>query len=133
MTAERISRFAEAVLLAEPQTTREAYWIGRVTLLTGQGQIPVFDRIFDSCFRGYIDLVDDAGAPSAAAERSPLAEGERAPRETRSEHPATTPPPITGATPGVDARGDNEAEESSLLAASSTSERLAGLLGVLAG
>lgn len=124
VTAERISRFAEAILLTSPQTTSQAYWLGRVTLLTGHFQIPVYDRVFDEYFRGYVDLVEDAGSrpPSPA---SPLDAGERAPRDTGAQQSGGSSSPITSATPGLDARGESEVEDMSMLAAASTSERLA--------
>jgi len=123
VTAERIARFAEVVLLTSPQTTSQAYWAGRVTLLTGHFQIPVYDRIFDEYFRGYVDLVEDTHAP-ASSPASPLEAGERAPRETGTQQSAGSPSPITSATPGLDARGESEVEEMSMLAAASASERL---------
>ncbi len=124
VTAERIARFAEAILLTSPQTTSQAYWLGRVTLLTGHFQIPVYDRVFDEYFRGYVDLVEDAGSlpPSPA---SPLDAGERAPRDTGAQQSGGSSSPITSATPGLDARGESEVEDMSMLAAASTSERLA--------
>lgn len=125
VTPERASRFAEAVLLASPRTIPEAYWLGRVTLLTGHFQIPVYDRVFDEHFRGYVDLVEQTG-PAAPSPASPLSAGERAPRETHAPTQGASHSPITSATPGLDARGDGEAEEMSVLAAASTSERLAG-------
>lgn len=124
VTAERISRFAEAVLLTGPRTIAEAYWLGRVTLLTGHFQIPVYDRVFDEYFRGYVDLVEDARAPTPSP-ASPLDAGERAPRDTGTRQSGSSQSPITSATPGLDARGDAEAEEMSVLAAASPSERLA--------
>ena len=124
VTPERMARFAEAVLLASPQTVPEAYWLGRVTLLTGHFQIPVYDRVFDEYFRGYVDLVEQATAP-APTPSSPLDAGERAPRDTGGQRPGASHSPITSATPGLDARGDGDAEEMSMLAAASPSERLA--------
>ena len=124
VTPERMSRFAEAVLIATPRTVTEAYWLGRVTLLTGHTQIPVYDRVFDECFRGYVDLVE-AERSSAPTPSSPLDAGERAPRETGTQQSAASHSPITSATPGLDARGESEAEEMSVLAAASSSERLA--------
>lgn len=124
VTPERMARFAEAVLLASPHTTREAYWLGRVTLLTGQFQIPVYDRVFDEYFRGYVDLIESSDAP-APQPASPLDAGESAPRDTRAQQSGASHSPITSATPGLDARGDSEAEEMSMLAAASPSERLA--------
>ncbi len=124
VTPERMARFAEAVLIASPRTTPEAYWLGRVTLLTGHFQIPVYDRVFDEYFRGYVDLVEDTrtSAPSPA---SPLDAGERAPRDTGTQQSGGSHSPITSATPGLDARGESAAEEMSMLAATSMSERLA--------
>ena len=124
VTPERMSRFAEAVLIATPRTVAEAYWLGRVTLLTSHTQIPVYDRVFDECFRGYVDLVE-AARSSAPTPSSPLDAGERAPRETGTQQSAASHSPITSATPGLDARGESEAEEMSVLAAASSSERLA--------
>ena len=124
VTPERMARFAEAVLLASPQTVPEAYWLGRVTLLTGHFQIPVYDRVFDEYFRGYVNLVEQATAP-APTPSSPLDAGERAPRDTGGQRPGASHSPITSATPGLDARGDGDAEEMSMLAAASPSERLA--------
>ncbi|MFZ9988124.1 MAG: vWA domain-containing protein [Candidatus Nanopelagicales bacterium] len=123
VTPERMSRFAEAILLAEPRTIPEAYWLGRITLLTGHGQIAVFDRIFDEYFRGYLDLLDhtqsDAGNMS-----SPLTAGDRAPGSRPGESPSSAPS-IMSATPGLDARSESDADEVSMLAAASQSERLA--------
>ena len=122
VTPERMSRFAEAVLLASPRTIPEVYWLGRVTLLCGQGQIAVYDLIFDEYFRGYVDLVEQTrSAPGAMS--SPLSAGDRAP--SAIEMSSGSASPILSATPGLDARGEAEVEEMSMLAAASPSERLA--------
>ena len=122
VTPERMSRFAESILISGPRTVPDVYWLGRVTLLCGQGQIAVYDRIFDEYFRGYVDLVE--GTPSApGAMSSPLSAGDRAPGTREAETSSTSP--VMSATPGLDARGDAETEEMSMLAAASTSERLA--------
>lgn len=123
VTAERIARFAEAVLLTSPRTTSQAYWAGRVTLLSGHFQIPVYDRVFDEYFRGYVDLVEDTHVPGTSPS-SPLDAGERAPRDTGTTQSGGSHSPITSATPGLDARGESEAEDMSVLAAASASERL---------
>lgn len=122
VTPERMSRFAEAVLIADPRTVHEVYWLGRVTLLCGQGQIAVYDLIFDEYFRGYVDLIEQTrSAPGAMS--SPLSAGERASGSQVNSPSGGSP--ITSATPGLDARGDAQAEEMSMLAAASPSERLA--------
>ena len=124
VTPERMARFAEGVLIAHQQTVAEVYWLGRVTLLSGYAQVPIYDHIFDECFRGYVDLVEATGTPPSAPP-SPLDAGERAPRDTGTQQSGASQSPITSATPGLDARGDVESEEMSLLAAASSSERLA--------
>jgi uncharacterized protein with von Willebrand factor type A (vWA) domain len=117
-----MSRFAESILLSDPRTVPDVYWLGRVTLLCGQGQIAVYDRIFDEYFRGYVDLVEHTGS-SPGAMSSPLTAGDRAPGTREAETSSASP--VMSATPGLDARGDAETEEMSMLAAASTSERLA--------
>lgn len=122
VTPERMSRFAEGVLMAEPGTVPEVYWLGRVTLLCDRAQIPVYDLIFNEYFRGYVDLIEQSrSAPGAMS--SPLTAGDRA-QEPRPGH-TPSPSPVMSATPGLDARGEAETEDVSMLAAASTSERLA--------
>jgi uncharacterized protein with von Willebrand factor type A (vWA) domain len=124
VTPERMSRFAEAILIASPRFLHEAYWLGRVTLLSGHGQIPVYDHVFNEYFRGYTDLVDDRRSAPPSPGTS-LSDGERAPRGAPESQSAASPSPITTTTPGLDARGDGDAEEMTMLAAASPSERLA--------
>ncbi|MGH9056388.1 MAG: vWA domain-containing protein [Acidimicrobiales bacterium] len=62
VTPERASRFAAAVMLAEPGTVGELYWAGRVTLLSDQSQIRVFDAIFAHVFGGIADPAGWRGA-----------------------------------------------------------------------
>ena len=124
VTPERMSRFAEAVLIATPTTLHEVYWLGRVTLLCGHGQIAVYDRIFDQYFRGHIDLVEQTHSDPGAMP-SPLSAGERASQANSADSSLQAPSPIMSATPGLDARGERDAEEMSMLAAASPSERLA--------
>lgn len=119
-----MSRFAEAVLIATPTTLHEVYWLGRVTLLCGHGQIAVYDRIFDQYFRGHIDLVEQTHSDPGAMP-SPLSAGERASQANSANSSLQAPSPIMSATPGLDARGERDAEEMSMLAAASPSERLA--------
>src|SRR5690242_20219585 len=49
---ERSARFASAVDLAKPATTRELYWCGLATLVGDQAEIPTFDRVFAAIFEG---------------------------------------------------------------------------------
>ncbi|MGA1661307.1 MAG: vWA domain-containing protein [Candidatus Nanopelagicales bacterium] len=124
VTPERMSRFAQVVLMVEPGTVAEVYWLGRVTLLSAHAQIPVYDLVFDEYFRGYVDLIEHTrSAPGAMS--NPLAAGDRAPGSQDSGMSSPSASPIASATPGLNARGDSEVEEMSMLAAASTSERLA--------
>lgn len=101
----------------------EAYWLGRVTLLSSQAQIPVYDVVFDESFRGYLDLTDPnaetiAPAPSRATPSDEtLGSEQSAGRETDSVAP------VTSATPGSGAAGDSD-DDTSVLAAASSSEVL---------
>ncbi|MEV4620425.1 VWA domain-containing protein [Asanoa sp. NPDC049573] len=60
---DRGERFARAVLLTRPATTRALYWCAAVTLLADPADRPAFDRAFDLVFGG---LVDDASARNAS-------------------------------------------------------------------
>lgn len=61
---ERAGRFATAVSLACPATTRELYWLGRVTLTGSRDEIGAFDRVFNEVFRGVADVADHRGDPN---------------------------------------------------------------------
>jgi uncharacterized protein with von Willebrand factor type A (vWA) domain len=60
---ERSARFAAAVDLARPVTTRELYWCGLATLVGDQAEIPTFDRVFAAVFEGS-PSPDGTGPPS---------------------------------------------------------------------
>lgn len=126
VTPERMSRFAEAVILAGPLATQEAYWLGRVTLLSAHGQVPIYDAVFDQYFRGYLDLVEHRGAAPQQAPPHTLPSGERAPQESPADRASDSASPVTSATPGADNRGEQDTDDMSVLAAASTSERLSG-------
>ena len=52
---ERSARFAEAVTLTDPRTTKELYWCGLATLVADPSEIPTFDRVFAIVFEGFPD------------------------------------------------------------------------------
>jgi uncharacterized protein len=58
---DRAGRFATAVALARPATTRELYWLGRVTLTGTPVEIAGYDRVFNDVFRGLVDIADRRG------------------------------------------------------------------------
>jgi uncharacterized protein with von Willebrand factor type A (vWA) domain len=79
---DRSSRFAGAVALADPQSTMDLYWCGRVTLVADPAEIPVFDRVFKLIFGGVTDSTaaerGDRNAPPVPSQREsqqPPAEG----------------------------------------------------------
>ncbi len=53
VTPERSGRFATALALGRSATVDEAYWAGRVTLLSGPEQIATYDAVFAEVFRGH--------------------------------------------------------------------------------
>lgn len=126
VTPERSSRFAEAVLLAQPRTIGEVYWIGRVTLLSDHSQVPAYSAVFDQVFRGMLDIADERGQPDAEQQSPVRAAGERTPGDPRESRDADMPSPVTAATPGPPREGEGEGDldDASVLAAASTTERL---------
>ena len=124
VTPERSTRFGTSVALAHPETIEEVYWLGRVTLLTGHDQVEVYDRVFRQVFEGLVDFADFRGDSSAPAPPSSTPTGERSPGDPERSGEAPTGPRGTSATPGATAEGDDQEEESSVLAAVSGEERL---------
>ncbi|MFO7279719.1 MAG: VWA domain-containing protein [Thermoanaerobacterales bacterium] len=126
VTPERSGRFARAVTLARPATLDELYWAGRVTLLGGADQVPVYDAVFGQVFRGRVDVADRRGQePSglAAAPRARPTPVDRAP--TRAGATAGPPPAPRVMTPTGGSPGDEAvAEGADVLAAASPEERL---------
>lgn len=123
VTPERSARFSESVLLAGPRTSQELYWLGRVTLLGSHPQIAVYDAAFDEVFRGYLDLVENRGAPQNAPAAHTTPTGERAPRSNDTGESRDVAP-VTSATPGTTSDRGIEDEEMSVLAAVSSTERI---------
>lgn len=127
VTPERSTRFGAAVVLAEPVTVRDLYWLGRVTLITGHGQVETYDRVFQQVFRGIIDIADFRGQSQAPAPPSSAPTGEREPGDPERTGSSPSGPRGTSATPGERAGDDDDGETpESVLAATSQEERLAG-------
>ncbi|MER7459874.1 VWA domain-containing protein [Micromonospora sp. NPDC126480] len=73
---DRGERFARAVLLVRPATTRVLYFCATATLLADPGDRPVFDRVFHLVFGGLADPGEqrgDAGDTDPAAGGAPPA------------------------------------------------------------
>jgi uncharacterized protein len=122
VTPERSARFGLAIALAEPRDVRSLYWLGRVTLITGQEQIETYDAVFNRIFRGVIDLAEagvreQAAVPSAPQSAASSGQGE-------VEGSASSHPRSTSATPEGLAGDDPDEQEASMLAAMSVEERI---------
>jgi uncharacterized protein len=117
VTPERAGRFAEAITLARPASTKELRWLARVTMLTGAAQVATFERVFAQVFGGVTDVADwrgDAAAPPPAHTRP----GPRHPRRPGA-------PDGNGSRPGGSGSpGSEQGEVETLLAAASSEERL---------
>ena len=126
VTPERSARFTESILLTNPKTIEEIYWLGRVTLLAEHNQTAIYNAVFDQVFRGILDITDNRGQ-AENQQQSPLrAKGDRTPSTSSDTREAQTPSPVTSATPGPprEGEGDGDLEDTSVLAAASTTERL---------
>ena len=62
---ERCARFAHAIVLTRPQTTRALYWCALATLVADPAQVPVLDQVFTEVFVGLVDPADERGDPNA--------------------------------------------------------------------
>ena len=131
VTPERSGRMATALALARPATLDEAYWAGRVTLLTGPEQIEAYDAVFGQVFRGRADVAEWRGqAPSdlavPAARRRPGPDRPPPDRPHRTPRPGDqgrgTPHATAPATPTGD--GADLGAGTDMLAAASADERL---------
>jgi uncharacterized protein with von Willebrand factor type A (vWA) domain len=126
VTPERTARFTSCVVLAEPVSLQELYWLGRVTLTTAHDQHETYDRVFRQVFRGMVDIAeiaresdgpDDGGAPAPAPPGDgPPPDGDVGADEQGGRRG-------TGATPGA-LDGTADVDQASALAAVSTQERI---------
>lgn len=103
VSVDHLGRFVRAIPQAGVATVEDAYWVARVTLVTGHEHIDTFDRVFDQVFRGLVDPADARGDPSApeipsATRRRPADTGPR-PRA----HPTGAPPPTADTDPATTA------------------------------
>jgi uncharacterized protein with von Willebrand factor type A (vWA) domain len=124
VTAERSGRLAAMLALRAPATQPELYWTARVTLLSGQEQVQVFDRIFAHLFSGMIDPADWRGGqpppPPPRARRAPSPPS----RSPRQAVPPSGPGPGPRPAPTAGEGSSNGAEHEAVTAAVSTEERL---------
>lgn len=123
VTPERSARFAEAVLLASPQSVDDVYWLGRVTLLGAHAQVAIYDAVFNQVFRGIVDIVESRGQAEPSPLVSVMAEGPRNASTGANTPEESRPSPVTSSTPGESA-GEGDLDDAAVLAAMSTQERL---------
>jgi hypothetical protein len=129
VTPERSGRFATTLALARPASLDEIYWAGRVTLLSGAGQIDAYDRVFTQVFRGVADVADWRGqAPSdlpTPRATTPTRQGDRSRAAPRtSDRVSDVPQVTTPAGPPGEGGAEAEGAGADLLAAASADERL---------
>ncbi|HEX5495041.1 MAG TPA: VWA domain-containing protein [Mycobacteriales bacterium] len=118
---ERTARFAHAITLVRPGTTRALYWCALATLVGDPAQVPVLDRVFGEVFVGLVDPADSRGDPNAP----PLTGTTHVGPASRTAPPFGVPqagPAGTGT--GTD-RTESGRREAPLRAWSSAEERLA--------
>ncbi|MEI8058175.1 MAG: VWA domain-containing protein [Actinomycetes bacterium] len=126
VTPERSARFAQVVLLAEPQNLRELAALGKTTLVSTRDHIEIFDRVFAHVFAGMADVADYRGnapespipAPSTAAPQD-----EKQPGDSQREGASESTPTGSAGIPGDD-DSEPEDDQESVLAAVSIEERL---------
>ena len=123
VTPERSSRFATAIVVAEPTDLSELYWLGRVTLTTARDQHEVYDRVFQQVFRGIVDIADFRGDSPHQAPPASTPTGDRSPSQQERSGESQAGQRGTSATPGA-ADPDAETDDASALAAVSVQERL---------
>lgn len=120
---ERCERFARAIILTRPETTRSLYWCALATLVADPAQVPVLDQVFTEVFVGLVDPADqrgDTNAPSltGTTRRGPTpVSSPFADRRAGQAH--------TGATPAGQTEHSESTEQTPLRARSSAEERLA--------
>ena len=117
---ERAAGLARALQLVPPVDRAALYWTCRVALVTGRGQLPVFDAVFSAVFDGRLDPADSRGDPTAPP---PVGSEPRTRPAPPDERPAEPGAP-SGAAAGHRDDDGAESERQVVLAVASTEERL---------
>jgi len=129
---DRAGRLATGIAISTPYSVDELYWLARVTLVGGPGEIAVFDRVFAQVFGGLVDPADFRGQTPPVSVRA------GAPGPQR--RPESGPPSLDAAArrdgrlqsrlsersggDQSDPKGRDQSESLVLLAATSAEERL---------
>ena len=124
ITPERSARFTQMVVIAEPMSLHELYWLGRITLTTARDQHATYDRVFQQVFRGIVDLAEFRGPDEPGSEPTPAPPGEEPSQGPPSDiDQSSSGSKGTSATPGA-LDPDANSQEASALAAVSERERV---------
>jgi uncharacterized protein len=123
---DRCERFARAVVLARPATTRQLRWCARATLAADPGQIEVLDRVFDAVFGGIVDPADQRGDPNAPGDQDTRATRSPAAGGGSFQADAGTGRGDAGTGHGDDGAGRDDGVPVGVPALASAAERLAG-------
>ncbi len=128
VTPAAAGRFAEAVALARPQRTDELYWLARVTLVSDQVHLDVFERTFEQVFRGLFDGVGterNPNLPMAPPSTRPSDGRPPPPRDDNRQRESAGEVPSGMPGTGSSGEGDGEpGDQDGVLAAASADERL---------
>nr|MBA3411330.1 VWA domain-containing protein [Geodermatophilaceae bacterium] len=127
VTPGRSGRFAAALHLDPPRTIEETYWRARVTLISEQAELPVFDRVFADVFRGMSDSSDADRNPDAPSIEPQPSTGDLPPTESSPQPGGGTSDEPRPSTPGPSpSRGadDPAPEQEAILAVVSAAEQL---------
>ena len=121
---ERTARLARALTLVPPADRDSLYWACRVALVTGRGQLPLFDAVFAAVFDGRLDPADSRGDPTAppAVGAEPHTRPVRPDR--RRSDPSQSSPDDGPRTAPPGPGGDDGPDRETVLAVASAQERL---------
>ena len=125
VTPERSIRFATAVAAADPSTSDDVYWLGRVTLLTDREQVPVYDRVFNRIFLGFFDVPTDAPSDVSLTPPDPSRSSDQSSGSQSGQTAVDPGGHATASTPGSSSDEADDEHDPNRLAAVSGTERLA--------
>ena len=131
VSAERMIRFAEAVVTVRPSSTAELYWVARITLVSDRLQIEAFDHIFRAVFNSVADIAANRGDMNAPPPPPPppLARRDRRDAPPSRRQPLPVDPAATSSPSGTPTAQDgddpDDSESPPQLVMSSSAERLA--------
>jgi len=106
---ERSERFARAVLVARPQTTRTLYWCAMASLVSDPAEVPALDRVFARVFGE--DRQAELVAAGVVAGPGPRGRPEVVADERGDSEPRSSRPPQTESYPALAATAERLARK----------------------